>query len=143
MIETGKKFIIKMRYLKKRIGLLQDQIEKLDNQASGVTAIRYDLDKVQTSPENRIPAILAEILMKQNRLVDIIKKYQEMEEILISLDDEQERALRMHYLEGKDWKVIAIAMGYSEKHIYKIQREALDELGQHVLNPAYYELDTK
>lgn len=87
-------------------------------------AIRYDKDKVQTSPGDSMSKIIAEITDLEKEMAAIQKrKSQQIEKIdkaLNSLESEEERtALTMRYINRVSVSEIAEAMGYSEQRIYQ------------------------
>lgn len=87
-------------------------------------AIRYDKDKVQTSPEDTMSKIVAEItdLEKKMAIVQHTKsvRIEEIAKVINALESDEERtALTMRYINRKSVFDIAEAMGYSEKRIYQ------------------------
>lgn len=87
-------------------------------------AIRYDKDKVQTSPGDSMSKIIAEIADLEKEMTAIQqRKSQQIEKIdkaLNSLESEEERtALTMRYINRVSVSEIAEAMGYSEQRIYQ------------------------
>lgn len=88
------------------------------------SAIRYDRDKVQTSPEDPMAKIVGELNSLEIKMAQIqYDKAQRIEEIykaINSLDSNEERtALTMRYINRKPVTEIADAMGYSIKRIYQ------------------------
>ena len=86
--------------------------------------IRYDKDKVQTSPGDSMSKIIAEIADLEKEITAIQqRKSQQIEKIdraLNSLESEEERtALTMRYINRVPVADIAEAMGYSEQRIYQ------------------------
>ena len=101
--------------------------------ASEVTAIRYDKDKVQTSPiGDRMVEIVARIDETADKLKAEIERLQELESdaihLLINLKEEHERVLTLHYIEDKGLMEVAEIMGYSERYIFELRSKALTEL---------------
>lgn len=87
-------------------------------------AIRYDKDKVQTSPEDTMSKIVAKItdLEKRMAIVQHTKsvRIEEIAKVINALESDEERtALTMRYINRKSVFDIAEAMGYSEKRIYQ------------------------
>ena len=87
-------------------------------------AIRYDKDKVQTSPDDPMSKIMAEIddLEKEMRQVQIAKskRIDEIYSDIRSVAHEEERtALTMRFINRISVSEIADKMGYSEKRIYQ------------------------
>ena len=98
------------------------------------SAIRYDRDKVQTSPEDPMAKIVGELNSLEIKMAQIqYDKAQRIEEIykaINSLDSNEERtALAMRYINRKPVTEIAEAMGYAEPTIYKFMNQG----GEHIL----------
>jgi len=97
-------------------------------------AIRYDKDKVQTSPEDKMSEICAEIaeLQKLMNSLQVAKsnRIKEIDKAISSLSSEEERTvLTMRFINRIPVKDIAEAMGYAEPTIYKF----LNQGGEHIL----------
>lgn len=132
---SGKDYMEQIRTVRRRIRLLKEQIERDTVMASGVTAIRYDKDVVQTSPVgDRMVDIVGKIIETTKDLEEEIHKLQMYEEeaigYLVQLKDEHERVLSLHYLEGIGWSEVSTIMGYHEKYIYDVRDKALLELDE-------------
>lgn len=87
-------------------------------------AIRYDKDKVQTSPEDPMAKIVSEIADLEQRMEEIqFAKSIRINEITKSINElestEERTALTMRYINRKSVADIAEAMGYSERRIYQ------------------------
>lgn len=87
-------------------------------------AIRYDKDKVQSSPEDPMSKIVAEVmeLEKEMKRVQLNKSRQiaKIDKAISQLElDEERTALTMRYINRKAVKEIAEEMGYSETRIYQ------------------------
>ena len=91
-------------------------------------AIRYDKDKVQTSPEDPMSKVVAEI----NELEQEMARVQRRKSIQIekiygainSLESDKERtALTMRYINRTPVPDIADAMGYSQQRIYQLMNQ--------------------
>lgn len=104
-------------------------------------AIRYDRDKVQTSPEDILARSAAKIADMQEEMTKswiLLKNRMGYAESLISrLDDTDEReVLRWYYLDRSadgnllTWAEVAEVMGYNERTIYRIHGSALVHLAE-------------
>jgi len=87
-------------------------------------AIRYDRDKVQTSPDDTMSKIVAEIneLEREMNMIQLKKSIQiaKIDKAINTLASDEERtALTMRYINRVPVKDIAEAMGYSIKRIYQ------------------------
>lgn len=91
-------------------------------------AIRYDKDKVQSSPEDPMSKICAEIseleTLMNNVLITKAKRIDELTEMIHSLESDEERtALTMRYINRVPVTDIAEAMGYSTRRIYQFMEQ--------------------
>ena len=130
---TGREYMETIQRVRRRIRLLTEQIARDYVIASEVTAIRYDKDKVQTSPiGDRMVEIVARIDETADKLKAEIERLQELESdaihLLINLKEEHERVLTLHYIEDKGLMETAELMGYSERYIFELRSKALTEL---------------
>lgn len=139
---TGKQYMQGLVTIKRRIRLLKERIERFEVMASGVGAIRYDKERVQTSPTgDRITEIVANIIESTEELKSEIVRLQEYEKeaetYLIQLDEQYERVLKYHYIDSYDWPVVAELMRYTnEKYVYEVKDKALTALDE-ILKTTY------
>ena len=86
-------------------------------------AIRYDKDKVQTSPDDQMSKICAEIHELELEMTKVQRKkfiqIEKIEKAVNALADEERTALTMRYINRVSVSAIAEAMGYSEQRIYQ------------------------
>ena len=86
-------------------------------------AIRYDKDKVQSSPDDQMSKICAEIHELEIEMAKVQRKkfiqIEKIEKAVNALADEERTALTMRYINRVSVSIIADAMGYSEKRIYQ------------------------
>lgn len=102
-------------------------------------AIRYDKDKVQTSPEDAMSKIMAEIdaLEKEMARIQHRKSVQieEIDKAISSLTSDEERtALTMRYINRIPVTAIAEAMGYAEPTIYKFMNKGSEQIAKSIRN---------
>jgi len=98
-------------------------------------AIRYDKDKVQTSPDDTISKIVAEISELETQMNEVLlakaKRINEITNIIHSLESDEERtALTMRYINRVPVADIAEAMGYSVKRIYQFMDQGGAEISK-------------
>lgn len=132
---TGKEYMERIRNVRREIRLLEEQILRDTVYASNVKAIRYDVDRVQTSPDgDRMADIISGIVGAEDKLykkvTDLMQKEEEARQYLIQLREEYERVLVLHYFEGLKWEDVADKIGYDDKYIYDVKSRALDALTQ-------------
>ena len=128
-----------IRRVKREIRLLMEQIERDSVIAQGVTAIRYDVDRVQTSPvSDKMGDIVARITETTELLYDRISLLQGLEEdarrLLVNLKPEHERVLVYRYIDDMGWAQVSEKIGYNEKYIFTLRDSALNELDMLINN---------
>lgn len=128
-----------IRRVKREIRLLMEQIERDSVIAQGVTAIRYDVDRVQTSPvSDKMGDIVARIAETTELLYDRISLLQGLEEdarrLLVNLKPEHERVLVYRYIDDMGWAQVSEKIGYNEKYIFTLRDSALNELDMLINN---------
>ena len=109
---TGKEYMEQIRNVRREIRLLEEQILRDTVYASNVKAIRYDVDRVQTSPDgDRMADIISGIVGAEDKLYkkvkDLMKREDEARNYLLQLREEQERVLVLHYFNDLKWDDVA------------------------------------
>lgn len=137
---TGKEYMEQIRNVRREIRLLEEQILRDTVYASNVKAIRYDVDRVQTSPDgDRMADIISGIVGAEDKLYkkvkDLMKKEDEARDYLLQLQEEQERVLVIHYFNDLKWEDVAEQTGYSLSRVYEIKNEALNKLTELLKSP--------
>ena len=97
-------------------------------------AIRYDKDKVQSSPEDTLSKVVAEIVEIENDMnrlqIQKAKRIEAIDDAINGLDSDEERtALMLRFVSRVPVKAIADTMGYAEPTVYKF----LNQGGDHIL----------
>lgn len=87
-------------------------------------AIRYDKEKVQTSPDDPMSKIIAQVIELESEMKRVqfnkAKQINKIDKAISSLESAEERtALTMRYINRVAVTDIADTMGYSEKRIYQ------------------------
>lgn len=87
-------------------------------------AIRYDKEKVQTSPDDPMSKIIAQVMELESEMKRVqfnkSRQINKIDKAISSLESAEERtALTMRYINRVAVTDIADAMGYSEKRIYQ------------------------
>ena len=117
------------------INALADRVEEL-RAAMLPSAIRYDKINVMTSPDadpmldalEEIHALEQDIRL---RLVRLIPEYNKARDAIAELPDlNQRKVLHLYYLDSRvlSMQSIAIMLGYTERNIYEIRRNALQNI---------------
>lgn len=98
-------------------------------------AIRYDVPKVQTSPEDRMAETFATVSELQNELLYSCQRKRREEDTIrrilagcVDLDPIERRILRYRYLDREPWTKIAVWTDVTDRRIYQIHRSACKKL---------------
>lgn len=96
----------------------------------GAKAIRYDLDRVQSAPEDRMAEIMDKVFdldqkleILQDRMHD---ERRELSALFSTLEMLDEKMMRLRYLDGASWEVIAMATHRSQRTNYRRHKEITD-----------------
>lgn len=98
-------------------------------------AIRYDLDKAQTSPRDKIPEIMAkvdelehqiEVLMQEKAMLII-----EIGEAIEQLPDDNEKTVLTEFYIGRvSMEKVAALINYSPRRAYYFRKQGVIHLGE-------------
>ena len=104
---------------------------------SGIT---YDRDRVQTSPEDSMARIMAEVDEIDSQ-IDALQRARALEILRISrvidqMDDPREvTVLDAYYLGRRSMQEIAEHLHYSERHVYRLRSEGVAKMSQMSIGP--------
>ena len=132
-----KTYLSEIHRLKRMTQRLEHKIETLRHRAEGLKGITYDKDKVQTSPEDPMSKICAEISEIDNEIycISICKadKIRELSNTIHNLERPEERTvLTLYFIEHIKIKEIAKRMNYTENGIYGIRRKACNNIVKYI-----------
>jgi DNA-directed RNA polymerase specialized sigma subunit len=96
-------------------------------------AIRYDKDRVQSSPEDPMGKIVSQVMEKEEDIKEAMlekaQRIKEISETIGKLDRPEEKTvLTLYFIERKRIKDIADMMDYSTDGVYGIRRKACDNI---------------
>ena len=102
------------------------------------SAIRYDMDKVQTSPIDALPDRMAQISELEDNLMEMNQIYQiEINDIIKACNEmgkEPEKTiLMMQYVGGLSVITIAGRLNYSVSYTYKLRSNGYDLLNKTIV----------
>ena len=104
------------------------------------SGISYDGDRVQTSPEDSMARIMAEVDELDGQ-IDTLRRSMAMEILRISrvidqMDDPREATvLDAYYLGRRSMQEIAEHLHYSERHVYRLRSEGVAKMSQMSIGP--------
>jgi len=126
--------LYRIRNTQKEINELKQRIDE-EYYSLLPQAIRYDLDKVQTSPQDRMPDVMGRIdehtRIMCDRLSHLLVRKQWAEHLINKLEDTRQRqVLDLYFLsvERMTMKKIADKMRYSEQQTFRYYSEGLKNL---------------
>lgn len=126
------KYLERFGKIKKRIKMLTFNISELRLNMLP-SAIRYDVDRVQTSPSDRMVKYAEELDELERKLnVEIHRcnvALEEIENAIKSVDDEELQAiLEGKYIFGKSYEQIGKQLGYSRRSIVRKHKDAIKKM---------------
>lgn len=137
--QAAKNYLRSARYYKYRIAEISEELATL-NYSLLPGAINYDKPSVISSPtSDSISLLLARIQDKELERKELMQKYfQKVGEIKGQLsviqNDLYRCILYTYYVLGSSANDVAFKVGYSERHMYRILDEALNEFAE-LYNP--------
>ena len=131
------RYLLRIRNAEREMKELLYQIEFLRYKASGMGAIRYDKDHVQTSPEDMVCESIAEAVHLENKLFGRSKELRtaiEFTEKILKAwqDDKYARAIEIYYLNHGSMGDIARSVKCTDRNAYRIRNEALDRFADYL-----------
>lgn len=132
---NAKQFLRSVRDELSEIRSLQRRIEQAEAEAEGLSGIRYDKPRVQSSAGNTMPDRVANIIkykdQLQQKLDALYLKRQKAQAMIDRLDDPiQRQILELYYLSDDRPKMEEVAkqVNYSHSGFYDKYQSALREL---------------
>ena len=130
-------YLMQIRNADKEMRQIFEQIQFLRYKASGMGAIRYDKDHVQTSPEDMVCECIAQAVQLENKLFTRNRKLHDSlthtNEILqLWNDNNNARLITIYYLNHGSMGDVAEQIGCSSRNAYFIKLKALEEFSKHL-----------
>lgn len=127
---TAQEYLEGIERAERKIEAITRRLEELRTRAEGVGAIRYDKDRVQTSPQDSMPdkvIKLCEIEDKYREAVIRAEVYKhEAQRRVNALKDARYIAiLTARYIDRLTWEGVGERTSYSPDHAIRLHREAL------------------
>lgn len=131
---TAKTYLQKIRSERLEVVQLQETVDELIYSLLP-SGIRYDTLKVQTSPDDQMARVMAEVDEYERQIREHLQKLIERQNIAFAHIGALERSdfrqvLTLYYLTGErlTWHQVADKMDLSEQRIYQLHNEAIEEL---------------
>ena len=124
-----------IRDIEKRLHNKRLELEALRYKASGAGAIRYDKDRVQTTPDDYLAQAMADIIEIEKQIEkeenNIEKKKGKAYGVVRKMETAEQRVLiEWYYLNGLSMQETAIRMSIAERTTYYLRDDALEEFGK-------------
>lgn len=122
-----------LRKAMKNIDSLKDQIATLELRRISPRSTAYGSERVQSSTKGdiqleqiaKIDALLEKYRAELNRALDLQAEFEKM---LLQLDPNEKRIMRLYYIDGLIWEEIWQKTGYSTRHLIRLNKKITDEL---------------
>ena len=130
----AEKYLNQIKRTVEKIHGKQEELKALKWKASGVGAIRYDKEKVQTSPQNYMEMAIADALEIEAELEEDEASIEEIKgnayAIVRRMKEPMQRALiEWFYLNGFPMVEVANKMNMSERNAYYLKDDSLESFG--------------
>lgn len=129
-----KQYLFNIRNEYKEIGILQERVASL-TMSLLPSGIRYDLDKVQTSPSDPMTERMIVIADYQSQLesqIDgLLVRHVQAQRLINTLEDSRERqVLGLYFLNmpPESMAKVAETIGYSQQHTYRLFERGIQNL---------------
>lgn len=134
---TSHEYMMQVRKIELRIKRISLQIEELES-ALLPQGIRYDKDKVQTSPEDVLPKIAGKIQELEKQRTQLARERAllllEMQDMIDRIENELERLiLEAYYLSRLSMREIAEMIPCSIQHAYRLRKRGLQHIMEEVV----------
>lgn len=130
----AKQYLFNIRNEWKEIGILQDRIAAM-SESLLPAGIRYDKDKVQTSPSDPMAGRMVEIAdcqaQLEERITGLLARHKQAQSLIDTLEDSRERQVLGLYFLGTPPRTMnetAHEIGYSQQHTYRLFESGISNL---------------
>lgn len=122
--------------MKKNIERKEMILQKLKDRAGSVQAVNYDIKSKSYNLKNIMEDEVCRLIFLEDEIEQMKKEYEEIREKVLqnidSIDNELYRDIMLlRYIYFKKWDDIADILGYSERHLRRLNNEALDIINLH------------
>ena len=130
------KYLMQIKNADKEITDMILKISYLRYKASGAGAIRYDKDRVQTSPQDMMCEALTEAVALEREMTtrhkELMDARRHTEEIIELWGDSRAKFIDIYYLNGGDMSDVARRIRCSDRTAYRIKLDALEKFSNFI-----------
>lgn len=128
-------YLSSIRNIEKRLNNKRLELDALRYKASGAGAIRYDKDRVQTTPEDFIVKAMNDIIRIEKQIEkeerEAEKKKDKAYSIVRKMDQAEQRIIiEWYYFNGLSMIDAATRMNIAERTAYYLRDDALEGFGK-------------
>ena len=131
---TAKEYLQRIRSERLEVVQLQETVDELIYSLLP-SGIRYDTLKVQTSPDDQMARVMAEVDEYERKIREHLSKLVDRQNVAFAYVSALEKSdyrqvLTLYYLTGErlTWHQVADKMDLSEQRNYQLHNEAIEEL---------------
>lgn len=130
----AEKYLMQIKKADKEITEMILKISFLRYKASGMGAIRYDKDSVQTSPQDMMCEAITEVVCLEEKMTsrhrELMNARRRTEEIIQLWGDNQAKFIDIYYLNDGKMSDVAEQIKCSDRTAYRIKLEALERFSK-------------
>lgn len=124
-----------IRDVERNLKVKRNELDALRYKASGAGAIRYDKDKVQTSPSDYMAMAIADVIELEKQIEEDETSIEEMKgkayTVVRRMEQPEHRTMiEWFYLNGISMAETALRMSMSERTAYYLKDDALESFGK-------------
>lgn len=132
---TSKEYLLQARFLDASIRTKVEQIEALNDLATSCTAVISDMPRNPNRGGSRMADAVMKIIDLQeeikNDMIELVNLKREIMDVIKAVSSLELRTiLEKRYLSFISWERIAVELGYSIQHTYRLHDMALREVDE-------------
>ena len=132
---TSKEYLLQARFLDASIRTKVEQIEALNDLATSCTAVISDMPRNPNRGGSRMADAVMKIIYLQeeikNDMIALVNLKREIMDVIKAVSSLELRTiLEKRYLSFISWERIAVELGYSIQHMYRLHDMALREVDE-------------
>jgi RNA polymerase sigma factor (sigma-70 family) len=124
-------FLNRPRHIKSQITIAEKNLEDL-RLSMYPSAIRYDRDKVQSSPSDPMPRYAEKVDELQTQIKKLQLEYLEARDaitnVALTLNYKEQEVIMLRYVARCSWRMIAFELNCTEDWVFKLHRKAVKNL---------------